>query len=628
MQIASTFIQGNHLCVCKNGFIGGHPGFVLVGRKCEPITEQSIKSCHQDKSVCHLNAECLHDGTCLSGYIGDGVSVCAPSQTQPPNDQPAKIPAQEQTYISGPISIKPPSIAPPTSVPQKVNPPSIKPPSIAPPSIAPTTLETTETSKSYKMVTMPQHKVTIKTTTPEAYQTPPPPTTTTPETYQTLQTTKTVDTVGGYQKPDICSTLKCHQNAECINIEGAYKCSCHNGFYGDGHNCYRQEEVQPPLKVQCSADGMEVLLSEANKPFSGHVYVEGQKDNPYCSKTYSGQQASPTDQQPYKFFIPISHCNMKLENQNTLSATVIVQKHSTFITEQAYSYQVRCTYPLGVKLVDSKFDVKDLETATETAAVAQKLQPSCKIEVKNLENIVANSATVGQVMKLVLSVQPNETYGIRPRNCFAMNMETAERYRLTDEDGCAFDTDLFPQWTQLTKARTQSIFRTFKWPDCRMIRFECDCIPCLDKCPEIACSRKTYRAKRHLLHQKNSTTEADLNEQESNWMKNRVDGARRTAFSSVIYVREKQESEDAQREFEDWLVRDSKQDRRSTQTISSRLCFGDTWPLLIIVAGLLLLAVASILFLFHRLAQVQKDEKKRNLRHANSLGNLSAYIQF
>jgi hypothetical protein len=306
---------------------------------------------------------------------------------------------------------------------------------------------------------------------------------------------------------------------------------------------------------------MQVILE--NKPFVGRVFVDGQKENPHCSKTFEEQQTYSTSPHPYSFYIPVAHCNMKLENYNTLATTVIVQKHATFITEKAYSYQVRCTYPLGTKFVDSKFGVKDLETATETA-IAQKLQPTCNVAVTNLENIVVNSAVpVGQVMKLVLSVEPNETYAIRPRNCFAINMETSEKYRLTEENGCATDTDLFPQWTQVTKSRTQAVFRLFKWPDCRMIRFECDCVPCLDQCLEVDCSKQTYRAKRHLRESNKNATDLSYSntqdsndqEQEGNWMKNRVDGVRKTAFSSVIYVREKQEGEDAQREFEDWLVK-------------------------------------------------------------------------
>jgi hypothetical protein len=194
---------------------------------------------------------------------------------------------------------------------------------------------------------------------------------------------------------------------------------------------------------------------------------------------------------------------------------------------------------MGTKFVNSKFGVKDLYETETSSYIAHKIEPTCDFSVTNLENIIVNSASVGQVMKLVLSVQPNDTHGIRPQNCFAINMETSEKYRLTDEKGCVIDTDLFPQWTQLSASRTQSIFRIFKWPDCRLIRFECDCSPCLGPCPIADCSRQTYRRR------------VRSNRQE---LENSTSFKNRTA-TSIVYVREKQEGENAQREFEEWLAR-------------------------------------------------------------------------
>lgn len=329
---------------------------------------------------------------------------------------------------------------------------------------------------------------------------------------------------------------------------------------GDGKNCQPIESIQTDIKVQCSPDGIHVVLGEEKHPFVGRVFVNGQRENPYCSKTFDTQQAYPTTQQPYTFYIPISHCNMKLENQSTLSTTIMVQKHSTFITEKAYAYQVRCTYPLGTKFVDSKVGINEIEESAVTPLNGNNQQPTCTFSVTNLENIRVNSALVGQVLKLALSVEPNNTYGIRPQNCFAINLETSERHRLTDENGCASDTDLFPQWTQASTSRTQAIFRTFKWPDCRLVRFECDCSPCLGLCPTTNCQRQTYRVKRRLMRsnrqeiieeEESSTNSTNDNIEDESWMKNL--NSKRTAFSSVIYVREKQESEEAQREFEEWL---------------------------------------------------------------------------
>lgn len=62
------------------------------------------------------------------------------------------------------------------------------------------------------------------------------------------------------------------------------------------------------------------------------------------------------------------------------------------------------------------------------------------------EDIAIDSAIVGQLLKLTISVAPKDTYAILPRNCFAINLESGERYSLTDAAGCAIDTQLFPEW--------------------------------------------------------------------------------------------------------------------------------------------------------------------------------------
>ena len=30
---------------------------------------------------------------------------------------------------------------------------------------------------------------------------------------------------------------RCHENANCTNIEGSFSCTCQNSYFGDGFNC-------------------------------------------------------------------------------------------------------------------------------------------------------------------------------------------------------------------------------------------------------------------------------------------------------------------------------------------------------------------------------------------------------
>ena len=36
---------------------------------------------------------------------------------------------------------------------------------------------------------------------------------------------------------DECSK-QCDTNADCINTDGSYRCTCHSGFYGNGIVCH------------------------------------------------------------------------------------------------------------------------------------------------------------------------------------------------------------------------------------------------------------------------------------------------------------------------------------------------------------------------------------------------------
>ncbi|GMT20017.1 hypothetical protein PFISCL1PPCAC_11314, partial [Pristionchus fissidentatus] len=112
---------------------------------------------------------------------------------------------------------------------------------------------------------------------------------------------------------------------------------------------------------------------------------------------------------------------------------------------------------------------------------------------------------------LQLQVQPNETFSILPRNCFAVNLKTGERYSLTDEMGCAIDDQRFPQWTRTSNSSAIAIFRTFKWPDSTVIRFQCDCVACLG-CPQPDCSRGAVARRKLRMRKTRHTMEEERDE--------------------------------------------------------------------------------------------------------------------
>ncbi|PIO61164.1 hypothetical protein TELCIR_17321 [Teladorsagia circumcincta] len=108
-------------------------------------------------------------------------------------------------------------------------------------------------------------------------------------------------------------------------------------------------------------------------------------------------------------------------------------------------------------LVESNVNVSDLTTSSTLTDNAHG--PSCRLTVTNEADESIAAAVVGQALRLRLEVTPNETYSILPRNCFAINIETGERYSLTDKAGCAIDDQLFPEWTKIRPSLTEAVFR-------------------------------------------------------------------------------------------------------------------------------------------------------------------------
>uniref|UniRef100_A0A915K979 ZP domain-containing protein n=1 Tax=Romanomermis culicivorax TaxID=13658 RepID=A0A915K979_ROMCU len=190
------------------------------------------------------------------------------------------------------------------------------------------------------------------------------------------------------------------------------------------------------------------------------------------------------------------------EHARRVTSRIVVQKHPLFITQGDEAFKLRCTYPAGEISLMSHYNISMLSTSD--TLLRDGAVPQCNLAVASTSSgQTVDEATVGELLQLKLSVSPRDTFALIARNCVALNMETGERYQLTDTDGCAVDPVVFPEWRQETPSDLYANFLTFKWPDTAQIRFQCDCSPCVHRCEPVDCNgEKSYgrRKKRQIDH--------------------------------------------------------------------------------------------------------------------------------
>ncbi|VDK56616.1 unnamed protein product, partial [Anisakis simplex] len=449
---------------------------------------------------------------------------------------------------------------------------------------------------------------------------------------------------------DECSVPNgCHPVAICTNLPGSYVCDCPDGYKGDGYSCVQYHYVNNMTGIfmfsysnfrhdeehfDCGYDGIELILSKDSDLFDGRIFVRGQTENPYCSKRLNAVAHNESD---YRFLIPFGHCNVRFEIPDTFSVTVVIQRHPAFITQTADAYDLRCTYPVGSRQVMSHVNVSEMTTAD--TIVKTGVGPICHLKVTNNENELIDTATVGQVLRLTLSVQPNDTYSILPRNCFAINLETGERYSLTDQAGCAIDTQLFPEWLHKQPSITTATFRTFKWPDSSMIRFQCDCSACIGTCPKINCERRREAMRRRrmrLRYIRGTTSEEELlDELDDQLRTSLVASKHQMTFSDAVHVDEDEEERRAQREVDNWKYQGLvSMEPVGNNLFESQICVRALWvgiSLLPLMLAIALLGVLSILWKRRSSSRVsQKADFNEQAISTNNqmLDNSSSYIKF
>ncbi|KRZ95167.1 Latent-transforming growth factor beta-binding protein 2 [Trichinella sp. T8] len=284
---------------------------------------------------------------------------------------------------------------------------------------------------------------------------------------------------------------KCHHLATCVNTIGSYVCQCPDGYAGDGVRvCSREIKVSNLNYIDtiCEKNGITLQMTNRSDLY-GKVYVKSQSENPDCSQTLPKKLNNS-----FKFTARFEKCDFKKEAEDTYSVIMVIQKHPSFITTGDEAYKLVCTYPSAEREVHESLSVETLNSSA--SYVEKSVGSKCILDVVDANTGKAiTEATVGQKLQMKLRTESSGNYELYGTNCVVINMETGESFALTDEDGCAVEEEIFPNWKKMGNS-LYSEFITFKWPETATVRFQCDCSVCAHQCPERKCNSKLKSPKK------------------------------------------------------------------------------------------------------------------------------------
>ncbi|CAD6194448.1 unnamed protein product [Caenorhabditis auriculariae] len=267
-------------------------------------------------------------------------------------------------------------------------------------------------------------------------------------------------------------------------------------------------------KIQCSSIGVTVLI-EHDKPFTGALYLRGNKEKQSCKADFS---KNPAMNISYEF--PFDSCPSRRKRQLApsrgmmMSSVLVVSHHGLIITHKDVAYQIDCFYKEERSQVDASLNVS---TPPPHILADQPALPKCDYRLE-LASISSNQGGVASAVTSTASVSfaqlgesvvhvwscdgnaPTDVYCMQVHNCMA-NDGQGNQVQVVDEKGCSMDGELLSPIRYTSPLRAVATSQVFKFADRSSVYFKCD-VRLLDKspadeCPLPTCSNKTKRAVRH-----------------------------------------------------------------------------------------------------------------------------------
>ncbi|KAJ6640212.1 hypothetical protein Bhyg_12962 [Pseudolycoriella hygida] len=233
-------------------------------------------------------------------------------------------------------------------------------------------------------------------------------------------------------------------------------------------NCQEAEttEFAPHVSATCKAGIMNIKVA-FNGSYTGTVHAREFR-NSNCMVVGDGSSS-----------VSLSLNMLAKQGQSDFCGILVTNVNAERTEERSVQLAVRVHRTL--ELADDKFYVitcgKSGFTRDKDSYVALKFMENNR---RVRETVYGREYTISAEL-----TQPNGTYGIKVKNCFAFNKKNIS-YPLINEKGCPIDPNVISKFksNEDGSKATALLKSMFKFPEGSEVHIQCDIVQCMGKCPD------------------------------------------------------------------------------------------------------------------------------------------------
>ncbi|KAL1132322.1 hypothetical protein AAG570_010278 [Ranatra chinensis] len=219
---------------------------------------------------------------------------------------------------------------------------------------------------------------------------------------------------------------------------------------------------------------MSIVVDSLTGMFDGMIYPRGLGRNSSCMTQYRHQRG------PVTYQLPLSACNTMSSTMDDGTVeyynTIVVQPHRKLVTSQGKGFHVRCKYTTREKMVTNDISVNTLEP---TLLVGTAPMPGCSMVIYQ-GNHVAQNVKIGEPLRLVVSIDPQDVFAMRLSQCSVTDATNSASQPLIDEHGCAIDPEIMGPFVYNHDGSSASVeFQAHKFPYTDSVYYHCNVHLCL-----------------------------------------------------------------------------------------------------------------------------------------------------